>query len=183
MGFSLSADRTQILVQNRSHYINPSSHAQFKKLGGWLDVHRKGLYAALDRDPLFAERYILYGEWLAATHSVLYTALPDLFAAFDMFDRAEGMFLGRTQLERVLEGTGITLVPVLRIGDMPDPGELEKMVQATSRFTEGKVEGVYVKVEDGGKVVARGKVVRGDFIAGNEHWTKGQLKWNIVLIQ
>jgi atypical dual specificity phosphatase len=33
MGFSLSSDRSSIVVQNRSHYINPSSHEQFKKLG------------------------------------------------------------------------------------------------------------------------------------------------------
>ena len=37
MGFSLSADRTQILVQNRSHYVNPASHEQFRKLGLWVN--------------------------------------------------------------------------------------------------------------------------------------------------
>jgi atypical dual specificity phosphatase len=33
LGISLSADGTQIIVQNRSHYVNSSSHEQFKKLG------------------------------------------------------------------------------------------------------------------------------------------------------
>lgn len=37
MGFSLSADRTQILVQNRSHYVNPASHEQFRKLRLWVE--------------------------------------------------------------------------------------------------------------------------------------------------
>lgn len=40
--------------------------------------------------------------------------------------------------------------------------------------------GVYFKVEGGGVVHSRGKVVRADFIAGNEHWSRGPLRLNIV---
>ena len=47
-------------------------------------------------------------------------------------------------------------------------------------FYEGRVEGVYVKVEKQGRVVSRGKVVRADFIAGNEHWSKGPLQLNTL---
>ena len=61
--------------------------------------------------------------------------------------------------------------------------ELRQAVQQPSRFYEGPVEGVYVKVEKGGRVVSRGKVVRSDFISGNEHWSKGPLHVNTLDVQ
>ncbi len=91
-------------------------------------------------------------------------------------------------MEAKLEGSGIAIVPtVMRIEGRPEEGagplmpndeELKGMVQQPSRFYDGRVEGVYVKVEKDGVVVGRGKVVRADFIAGNEHWTRGDLELN-----
>jgi len=52
------------------------------------------------------------------------------------------------------------------------------MVQQPSRFYNGRVECVYVKVEKVGIVVGHGKIMRADFIAGNEHWTHGDLQLN-----
>lgn len=178
MGFSLSSDRSRILVQNRSHYISTSSHEQFKKLGLWVDEHFDALKKVLGRDPYFAQRYILYGEWLVATHSIAYTRLPDRFLAFDLYDRSADKWVDRRSLENILHATGIRLVPVLYEGPMPDEHDLRGFVQRPSLYYDGPVEGVYVKTEKNGMVIARGKVVRSDFIAGNEHWTKGPLQLN-----
>ncbi|KAI0801413.1 hypothetical protein C8Q74DRAFT_1241882 [Fomes fomentarius] len=180
MGFSLSADRTQILVQNRSHYVNPASHEQFRKLELWKERHREDLMRVLDRDPLFAQRYTLFGEWLVATHAIAYSRLPDWFMAFDLYDRSLDRWADRRTLEALLADTGIKLVPVVHEGRMLGEDELRLSVQQPSRFYEGPVEGVYVKVEKGGRVVSRGKVVRADFIAGNEHWSKGPLRLNAL---
>lgn len=179
MGFSLSSDRS-IIVQNRSHYVNPTSHEQFKKLGAWIDQHRAGIYDVLDRNPHFPERYVLFGEWLAATHSIPYTNFPDRFLAFDLYDRSTRTWADRRSLENCLRGTGIQSVPLLveRTGVLPTEEELKNMVQSESRFYPGRVEGVYVKFERDGKVLSRGKVVRSDFIAGNDHWSKGVLRLN-----
>jgi atypical dual specificity phosphatase len=68
LGFSLSFD-LHILVQNRSHFVMPSSHTQFRKLGKFIESHRRALLSILHRDETYAERYVLYGEWMAATHS------------------------------------------------------------------------------------------------------------------
>lgn len=181
MGFSLSSDRTEIVVQNRSHYVNPSTHEQFKRLGLWVDARRADLYKVLDRDPFFAQRYVLFGEWLAATHSIAYSKLPDWFLAFDLYDRSTGTWADRPTLSRLLAETGIRMVPLLHEGSMPPEQELKKMVQGLSHFTEGRMEGVYVKTEVNGEVIGRGKVVRGDFISGNEHWTKGRIRANEVV--
>ncbi len=172
MGFSLSAERS-LQVQNRSHYVNSSTHAQFKKLDAWIARHREALYAILGRDEFFPQRYILYGEWMFAVHSIVYSTLPDRFLAFDLFDRREGRFVDRGALEVLLEGKGICAVKIMeRRITVPTEAELRAMVERPSAFADGRVEGVVVKIELDGWVKWRGKVVRGDFLAGNQHWSK-----------
>ncbi|KAH9910490.1 ATP dependent DNA ligase [Epithele typhae] len=183
MGFSLSADRASVVVQNRSHFVNPTSHAQFRALGAWLARHDEALRRVLGRDALFAQRFVLFGEWLAATHSIAYSRLPGLFVAFDLYDRSAERWADRRTLEGLLAGTGIPLVPLVHEGRMLEEEELRRAVERPSLFYDGPVEGVYVKVERDGWVVSRGKVVRADFITGNEHWSKGPLQLNTLCIE
>ncbi|KAH9885405.1 hypothetical protein C8Q73DRAFT_749200 [Cubamyces lactineus] len=125
-------------------------------------------------------RYVLFGEWLVATHSIAYDRLPHWFLAFDLYDRSTGRWADRCTLQALLAGTNIRLVPVVSVhqGRMASEDELRDAVMGRSRFYDGPVEGVYVKVERGGEVVERGKVVRADFNSRNEHWSKGPLRKN-----
>lgn len=177
MGFWLGPDR-KIRVQNRSHYVSPATHEQFKKLGLWVDTHRHELMRVLGRDPHFPSRYTLFGEWLAVTHAIPYTRLVDRFMAFDLYDRSTGSWVDRAALAALLSDTTIQMVPVLYEGVLPTETDLKSMVQLRSKFWDGRIEGIYVKFEKDGQVVSRGKIVRSDFIAGNEHWTKGNLRVN-----
>jgi len=177
MGFWLSAER-EIRIQNRSHYVSPATHEQFKKLGLWVDTHRHELMRVLGRDAHFPSRYILFGEWLAGTHSIPYARLPDRFMAFDLYDRSTDSWVDRAGLAALLGDTTMQMVPVLWEGALPSETDLKSMVQLRSKFWDGRIEGIYVKFEKDGQVVSRGKVVRSDFIAGNEHWTKGNLRVN-----
>ena len=133
MGFSLSADR-ELLVQNRSHYVTSTAHAQFRPLYTWIETHREGLYNILDRDDTFPERYILYGEWVVATHSIPYSRLTDRFLAFDLYDRQTQTWADRDTLERLLEGSNISLVPVMFRGPRPTDNILKEMVHQPSQF-------------------------------------------------
>lgn len=178
MGFSLSSDR-QLLVQNRSHYITSNAHAQFRPLHPWVEEHRADLYSVLDRDPLFPERYILYGEWLVATHSIPYSRLPDRFLAFDLYDRQTKTWADRRTIERLLADTNISMVPIIYEGPRPSDRILKEMVQRQSQFYDGPVEGIYVKEERNGLVANRGKIVRSDFTAGiTEHWDRVAMRKN-----
>ncbi|KAF9441553.1 ATP dependent DNA ligase [Macrolepiota fuliginosa MF-IS2] len=183
MGFSLSSDRSKILVQNRSHFVNHETHDQFKKLGKWVEQHCSDLRQVLDRDPYYAERYILFGEWVYATHSIAYTRLPAFFIAFDLYDRSTSRFVDRPTLEAVLRDTSIPVVPIIceLKNKLPSRNDLLELIESTSQFYGGRVEGVYVKVESRGAVQERGKAVRGDFITGNEHWTRGSISLNEIL--
>jgi atypical dual specificity phosphatase len=55
------------------------------------------------------------------------------------------------------------------------------LVEQQSAFAEGRVEGIVVKIEDKNWVKWRGKVVRGDFLAGNQHWSKNIMQENGIL--
>lgn len=190
VGISLAADNWTFVVQNRSHYVSSKSHFQFRKLDASLAAHSAVLRSMLCRDPLFPERFILYGEWLAATHSIPYTRLRDLFYAFDLYDREERRFWDRRSLVALVTLAAvdpcerIQIVPTLWIGhSLPDTATLIAMAQQTrSQFYDGVVEGLYIKWEspDVG-VWHRGKVARGDFLPGSEHWSNGAIRLNTVV--
>jgi atypical dual specificity phosphatase len=170
-----------VRVQNRSHWVNSADHVQWKSLDRWVAEHDAGIRTVLDRDPMFPERYILYGEWCVARHSILYESLPDRFLAFDLYDRLTATFVSRRVLERVLQGTNIAQVPlVAEIEGALSEEVLRGMTSRRSFFGANRAEGVYVRIEDDERktTVRRGKVVRGDFIAGNEHWSKGKIEVN-----
>ncbi|PVF97953.1 hypothetical protein CPB86DRAFT_706003 [Serendipita vermifera] len=191
VGFSLN-ENSGIVVQNRSHWVNSKTHFQFKRLDLWVEEHREDLYHILAVDDMFPQRFVLFGEWMVCVHSINYTSLPSEFLIFDLYDRVTASFASRDVLEAKVKGTKLHIVPMMEMRQnspeysegqltLPSDEELRLMVQRPSQFYSGRVEGIYVKVERGGRVVHRGKVVRGDFIAGNEHWTKGPLTLNGIV--
>ncbi|KAL9931295.1 hypothetical protein V8E36_009805 [Tilletia maclaganii] len=185
MGLSLAYDRQTIVVQNRSHYVNSQTHAQFRPLDTWLQRHADAVRVLLDRDEQFPERFVLYGEWLVATHSIHYTKLADRFLAFDLYDRFTDTFLSRRLLARALQDTGIHQVPLIKETRQQSRDDLLVLMSHVSAFYDGRIEGVYVRIEDKERTrtVQRYKVVRHDFISGNEHWTRGPLQMNTVAFQ
>ncbi|KAG0609238.1 hypothetical protein M758_8G169100 [Ceratodon purpureus] len=182
MGISLDWNGN-LVVQNRSHTVNSRSHTQFRRLDAWLQAHSHDLHAILHQDASFPERHILYGEWVVATHSIAYSNLPDVFLAFDFYDRVTDTFISREALSRLLHGTSIQQVPL--ICSLPDGVSRKDLIphmSRTSAFYDGPIEGVYVRFEDPGRMltVDRGKVVRADFLSGNEHWSKGIIHLNAI---
>jgi atypical dual specificity phosphatase len=178
LGISLSATPPHgILVQNRSHYVSSSDAAQFGKLDHWLAKNRTELQRILSRDPLLPERYILFGEWVAATHSVYYDALPDLFLAFDLYDRLEDRFADGDILRRILDGSGISCAPEIWRGDLTEE-TVSGFLKMKSAYGDGLVEGVVVRWRNG----ERAKVVREDFLSGEKHWSKNVMRKNEVLV-
>ena len=104
LGISLGKDM-QLMVQNRSHFVNSKSHAQFSTLDTWLGENSATLYELLESGDL-----VLFGEWLYAKHSIHYTRLPGYFVAFDLYDKSVGKFFSWRERNRRLEGTGIPVV-------------------------------------------------------------------------
>ena len=61
--------------------------------------------------------------------------------------------------------------------------QISKLSSTASCFYDGPVEGVYIRLcdEDLGFTTKRAKIVRNDFLSGNEHWSKNQYTMNIVV--
>jgi atypical dual specificity phosphatase len=98
LGFSLDPETLQVRAQNRSHFVTSLSHSQFKTLDAWIDEHPQ-LYDVLN------PHYILFGEWMAAKHSIYYNRLPGTFIAFDIFDTQNQKFLSVAERNARLKGT------------------------------------------------------------------------------
>ncbi len=163
-----------MLAQNRGSYIDlVDAHGQFRPLARWLAPRRHDLADAL------APHLILFGEWCYAVHSVRYTRLPDWFLAFDVYDRERAEFWSVDRRDALARKLGLSIVPELARGRFT-LDELEKSLGA-SRLTDGPAEGLYVRREDGGKLVARAKLVRAEFVqAIDEHWSKRPLEVNAL---
>jgi len=79
-GIHFTASRRMVL-QCRGHEITEGMHPQYDLFKQWTLVKRPVLEAML------GGRFILYGEWLYAKHSVHYRKLPHYFFEFDIYDK------------------------------------------------------------------------------------------------
>mmetsp|Transcript_11846 Transcript_11846/g.15487 ORF Transcript_11846/g.15487 Transcript_11846/m.15487 type:complete len:892 (+) Transcript_11846:53-2728(+) len=179
MGFFINKNGI-LRAQNRSHFVDSEYHAQFKPLDKWMSQHVGQLWDILEAEQN-PERFILYGEWLYATHSVEYTRLPGWFMAFDLYDKKLDRFLPRSVLSEKLQNTNIPQVPLIHEGPVESMNFLRNLVHGPSEYTEGTPrEGIVIRLLSDDCCVARAKIVREDFIAGcSERWNRSsQLKTN-----
>lgn len=175
LGISIGNDN-KIYVQNRGHFINSDDHAQFKYLDKWINNKKNELYQILIPD-----RYILYGEWLYAKHSIKYTKLPDYFIAFDIFDKLNDCFLSRNLVSEILKKTSIHQIKLINNTIIKNIEDLKQYVYSESQYYEGIVEGIYCRINNKKRLLKRGKIVRSDFLSGEIHWSKFNIEPNIII--
>ena len=187
-GLSFDAG-AELLLQSRGHYLDTrrmgGRERQFNLFKQWGCAQEERLLGVLE------DRYVMYGEFMHAKHSIFYDALAHLFCEFDIWDRASQAFLDTAARHALLRSVPVVSVPVLYAGLAPKRVEdlialLGPSVARTARWRasfEAEVqrqaldlaqcwqqtdksdhaEGLYIKVEEGGRVVGRYKFVRPDF--------------------
>lgn len=169
-------DGGAMALQCRGHLITEGMHPQYDLFKQWAVVKRPAL------EDLLEARYILFGEWLYARHSVHYRGLPHYFFEFDIYDKQAGAFLDLETRMGLLEGSGIPTVPVLHRG-ATDRERLTTLI-GRSHFdahfenpltgrADDLMEGLYLRTEAGGVVTGRAKVVRPEFVEKvkrSAHW-------------
>lgn len=165
----------RLLLQNRGQYLLPPLGGQFSRATAWLARHEHELAPAL------GDTLILFGEWCAARHSVVYDHLPDWFVAFDVYDRAAQKFWNTGRRDAWATALGLAAVPVLARRRMT-LAEVEALVMTgTSRFGATPLEGVIVRREGAAFLEQRAKLVRPDFTqAIGEHWRSRRIEWNAI---
>jgi hypothetical protein len=171
--FSESGEK---VLQCRGHLITEGMHPQYDLFKQWAAVKRHVLEQRLEN------RFILFGEWVYARHSIHYRSLPHYFFEFDIYDKQQEAFLDLEQRLALLEGTGVQTVPVLHTGPI-SRSDLEELI-GPSRFdshfenpftkrTDNLMEGLYLRIEAEGIVFGRAKFVRPEFVEKvkqSTHW-------------
>ncbi|MDR2870756.1 MAG: RNA ligase family protein, partial [Deferribacteraceae bacterium] len=99
----------QIRLQNRGNTLREPYLEQWKKIPDWLRLKIDALFDSL------AGKYILFGEWCYARHTVYYTHLPDWFIGFDVFDIHKHKFLSVGKRNEIFKQIGI--VPVHKVSE------------------------------------------------------------------
>lgn len=177
----------ELLLQSRGHYlVGGGRERQFNLYKRWAQAHGDRLLQRLE------DRYLMYGEWLHKKHSLYYDQLPHYYCEFDVYDRARGFFLSTPARHALLAQLPVLSVPVLYAGLAPRRIEdllallrpsLARSIQWRSAFEQtvaregldlvrawrqcdrsDLAEGLYIKVEDGQRTLARYKWVRADFV-------------------
>jgi hypothetical protein len=188
----------RLWLQSRGHFLTGGSREKhFDLFKRWAATHANALRAALGR------RFVLYGEWLYAKHTIFYDRLPHYFLEFDVLDTETGAFLGTEERRALLNGMPAASVPVLRTGSCRHLAEVTSLIgpslykgptwreslsaaarvrgldpEQTWKETDPSdlMEGLYVKVEEGGRVVERYKFIRASFLAtvldSGSHWLR-----------
>lgn len=174
LGFSVGPDG-RFRAQNRGQYLIEPDAGQFRHLPEWMALHGTGLANAL------GETLIAFGEWCAARHSLGYTALPDWWLLFDVYDRHEGRFWSTPRRNALASALGLATVPRLAGGCYTLAMLQEGVERWESRYRHGVLEGVVVRRENDEWLLARGKLVRPDFTqAIATHWRSRRIEWNRV---
>lgn len=176
----------QILLQSRGHYLTDGAREKhFNLFKQWANTIAGTLWEVL------GTRYILYGEWLYAKHTIFYDYLPHYFLEFDVLEVEQHQFLSTTRRIELLAGLPLVSVPVLFSGKLKSQkqltdllgesnfiqsGHIERLrlfckergldVERSQRETDSsrQMEGLYIKVEEEGVVQARYKYVRASFL-------------------
>ncbi len=205
-GISFSPEG-ELFLQSRGHFLTGGGREKhFALFKRWAASHSERLWSIL------GNRYTLYGEWLYAKHTIFYDALPHYFLEFDLRDRETGIFLSTPQRQALLSGSPVLSVPILFSGKLEKSAQLGQCMGA-SRFIspnhrenlraaseslglreeltlkqtdpQANMEGIYIKIEEDGKVVERYKVVRASFLAAvdqsGSHWLNRPILPNQLL--
>ena len=123
---------------------------------------------------------------MCAKHPIACDKLPDYFMAYDLHNnnKVEGKFYNRDVLEARLHGINLSLVREIYRGEIKKEQEILDMLQLPSvHASNGRVERVHLKIFEGDYVKERSKIVRQDFLSGNEHWTRGGVEPNRVQLR
>ena len=171
LGFSLTLDG-DIQIQNRGQYLSPPFIGQFRKLSDWLLSNEDSLFDALGRN------LIVFGEWCAARHSLQYTALPDWWILFDVYDKRTGRFFSTKKRNKLGKKAGVSIVHQVAKGKF-EFNSLKDLLNEPSHYRQGTMEGIIFRCENASLLIKRAKLVRSEFTqAIDEHWSRRSIEWN-----
>lgn len=195
-GFRFDSSGT-LLAQSRGHYLNLDNKGgrekHFNYFKDWLKMHENVFLN------IFEDRYIVYGEWMYALHSIFYDNLNDYFYEFDIYDLKDNRYLTTHERNILTKNLPIKSVPVLERRKFKNINDILSLITISNYKTENwkenlkkscdfvndnyekrllaidnsnLMEGLYIKVETN-DVINRCKYVRNSFkqiVDNSSHW-------------
>lgn len=163
-------DEGRVVCLKRAGLIGQRrEHAQYGFFRAWV-LERSDLFRHL-----LGTRWIAYGELMWQRHSVRYTKLPDWVVFFDLLDRKTGRFASLSSTVDLL-GSDFSLAPTVYTGQLKWPFVPAKEFAsslATSAFGDEPSEGVVLRFERRGHLVARAKYRSSGFQPGHNEKSPG----------
>lgn len=182
----------ELRLQSRGHYLSGGPREKhFDLLKTW------GQRYSAELRQLLGIRYIMYGEWLFAKHTIFYDNLPHYFMEFDILDTETNTFLSTAARREMLQPFPfIVSEKILFEGRMKTLAELQVLLQSSEFISvrsreklrthcqthnldperalfetdaSPKMEGLYIKEEADEIVRERYKFVRADFLTAVEN--------------
>lgn len=179
-GISFS-DAGELLLQSRGHYLTGGGREnQFALFKSWATHHQDIFLERLE------DRYIVYGEWMFAKHTMYYDRLSHMFQEFDVWDKHKQIFLSTAARRELLAGLPIESVPVLHEGVAPKKlKDLTALLTGSAYQSENWKEALYEAASAQGvsrEMVEQQTLMKGGMEGGyikieTEHETIGRLKW------
>ena len=180
-------DNGDLILQSRGHVLAGGERERhFALFKAWAHNYSQQLWDIL------SDRFIMYGEWMYAKHTIFYDALPHYFLEFDIFDKQESYFLStRTRIDVLKNYPFIHSVRILKEGYCDSLSDITSLVGESYAITQqnrqnlsdqankagidvqrviretdlsGIMEGLYIKAEDETSVTGRYKYIRGKFL-------------------
>jgi hypothetical protein len=113
----------KLWLQSRGHFLTGGVREKhFNLFKQWAAAHAHRLW------PVLLDRFVMYGEWVYAKHTIFYDQLPHYFLEFDMLDTQTGVFLSTERRRQLLAGLPVVSVPVLWTGAATSLEELVALV-------------------------------------------------------
>ena len=175
----------QLQLQSRGHFLlGGTRERHFNLFKQWANSLLPSLWEVL------GHRYVVYGEWVYAKHTVFYDLLPHYFLEFDVLDTENSEFLSTDRRTDLLAGLPVVSVPVLFTGQITSVQDLLKLVGQSTFISDSHLEtlaqachelgldetralketdpkplmeGLYLKIEANGQACGRFKYVRDTF--------------------
>ena len=172
LGFSLD-EAGQLRAQNRGQFLQAPHGGQFARLSQWIALHGDAMAE------LLKPRWISFGEWCAARHSLDYGRLPDWWLMFDLYDDDSRAFLSTASRNALAQRAGLATVVELFRGRTTLPTLERLLMSVESSYRTGPLEGIVVRSESPIGLCARAKLVRPDFTQSiQRHWRSRRIEWN-----
>lgn len=179
-------DEGELRLQSRGHFlVGGSREKHYDLMKQWAAVHKDKFYEVL------GDRYVMYGEWMYAKHTIYYDLLPNYFMEFDILDRETDRFLDTPSRHALIRNLPVCSCPVLASGRFSSMDDILKHLGDSNYISAAHIshlredadrlglnadricretdasrtmEGIYIKVEENGEVVDRMKYVRASFL-------------------